>query len=196
LLLNYSLPLFLPLVERFWLRTPVSPKTWKPLLIGLLGLVCILKPGTGIFQPVALVGVLSAVLAAIAQVGVRELTRTDRVASIVFYFGVVSTLVSLGPALAGWQTPQPSLWLVLLGLAVSGTIAQLLLTRAYSHAPAAEVGPFIYTSVVFAAMFDWLAFSRLPDALAGIGALLVIAAGVAALRASAPLESAKGTVAP
>ena len=182
LLLNYSLPLFIPLVERAWLGQAVARGIWKAIGIGLVGLVLILKPGTEIFQPAAMVGVLAAIFAATAQVGVRGLTRTEPVISIVFYFGVVSTLVSVGPALANWTTPGPELWPTLLALGACASVAQVLMTRAYHHAPAAQVGPFIYTSIVFAGLFDVWLFGRVPDAYAAAGALLVVVAGIAALR--------------
>jgi drug/metabolite transporter (DMT)-like permease len=182
LLLNYSLPLFIPFVERVWLGEPIPKGIWKPLSIGLLGLVLILKPGLGLFQPAALIGVLGAVLAATAQVGIRSLTRTESVTKIVFYFSIVSTLVGLGPALLAWQTPSVSSIPALVGLVASGTVAQLMMTRAYQLAPAAQVGPFIYGSVAFAALFDWLVFSQHPDGLSTLGAGLVVAAGVFSLR--------------
>ena len=187
LLLNYSLPLFLPLVERVWLGLRLRRALLWPILLGFAGLLLILKPGTGVFQPAALVGVLAALFAATAQVGIRELTRTESVTSIVFYFAVISSLLSLGPALWAWQTPAPELWPVLVGVGVCATLGQLLMTNAYHHAPAAEVGPFIYMSVVFAGCLDWSVFGHLPDPLASAGGLLVIVAGVVALRrASSP----------
>jgi drug/metabolite transporter (DMT)-like permease len=182
LLLNYSLPLFIPLAERAWLGEPTPKGIWKPLGLGLLGLVCILKPGMSLFQPAAMVGVLGAMLAATAQVGVRRLTLTESVTKIVFYFAICSTFIALGPALLVWTTPGVSSLPVVVGLVASGTVAQFFMTRAYQLAPAAQVGPFIYGSVVFAALFDWLIFSRHPDALSSLGTLLVVIAGVIALR--------------
>jgi drug/metabolite transporter (DMT)-like permease len=184
LLLNYSLPLFIPFVERAWLGEPVPRGIWKPLSIGLLGLILILKPGLGLFQPAALIGVMGAIFAATAQVGVRSLTRTESVTKIVFYFSIVSTLVGLGPALWAWETPAVSSIPVLVALVTAGTLAQLLMTRAYQQAPAAQVGPFIYGSVAFAALFDWLIFARHPDGLTAWGASLIVVAGILALRSS------------
>jgi drug/metabolite transporter (DMT)-like permease len=182
LLLNYSLALFIPLVERAWLGEPVPRGIWKPIGIGMLGLILILKPGLGLFQPAAIVGVMGAVCAATAQVGVRRLTLTDSVTSIVFYFSVSSTVIGLGPALFTWQSPGSSSIPVIAAMVASGTLAQLLMTRAYQLAPAAQVGPFIYGSVAFAALFDWFLFSRHPDALSSVGTALVVAAGVLTLR--------------
>ena len=76
-LLNYSLPLFMPFVEALWLGEPIPRRLWWPVTVGFAGIVLILKPGIGVFQPVALVGVLAALFASVAQVGVRQLTRTE-----------------------------------------------------------------------------------------------------------------------
>jgi drug/metabolite transporter (DMT)-like permease len=182
LLLNYSLPLFIPLVERVWLGEPTPAGIWRPLAIGMLGLLFILKPGLGLFQPAALVGVLGALFAATAQVGVRRLTLTESVTNIVFYFSICSTVIAFVPALFAWVTPAVSSIAVILAMVAAGTLAQLLMTRAYQLAPAARVGPFIYGSVAFAALFDWLLFARRPDGLSSLGTALVVAAGILALR--------------
>jgi drug/metabolite transporter (DMT)-like permease len=68
----------------------------------------------------------------------------------------------------------------------AGTIAQLMMTRAYQLAPAAQVGPFIYASVAFAAIFDWLLFARHPDNASALGTALVVIAGILALRGRRP----------
>jgi drug/metabolite transporter (DMT)-like permease len=182
LLLNYSLPLFLPFVERAWLGAPVPRGIWRPLTIGLLGLLLILKPGLGLFQPAALVGLLGALFAAGAQVGVRRLTLNESVTKIVFYFSASSTLIALGPALFSWVTPRLDTLPLALAMMACGTLAQLAMTRAYQLAPAARVGPFIYGSVAFAAVFDWVLFARHPDLGTSLGTALVVAAGVSALR--------------
>lgn len=182
-LLNYCLPLFLPMVEKAWLGEPVPRGLWRALGLGFAGLLLVLRPGFGLFQPAAVVGLLAAVFAAVAQVGVRRLTQTEPVTRIVFYFGAIATAGSALPLATGsWATPPPPLWGVLLAAGVLATAGQLLLTRAYAQAPAAQVGPFIYTSVVFAGLLDWLLGGRLPDRLFFAGATLVCLAAILALR--------------
>ena len=181
-LLNQSMPLFIPLVERGWLGERIPPRLWGVLGLGFAGLLLILRPGSGVFQPAALVGVASAGFASVAQVGIRRLTRTEPVTRIDFYFGLVASVVALPPAALWWRTPSPLTWAVLLLMGVFATAGQLTLTRAYLHAPAAEVGPFLYAGPVFAGLLDWLLWGRLPDALFVLGALVVIAAATLALR--------------
>ena len=182
MLLNQSVPLFLPFVEGLWLKEAVPSRVWWPIGVGFLGLLFILKPGTGLFEPAALVGAASALFAAVAQVGIRRLTRTEPATRIVFYFAVIATAVSSLPLLVSWVTPSPKLWAVLLVMGTLATFGQLCLTQAYAFAPAASVGPFIYTGVVFASLIDWLLWGTLPDRYSVIGAFVVVGAAVLALR--------------
>jgi len=188
-LLNQSVPLFIPVVGTLWLGERFPVRLWGVLALGLLGILLILKPGTGLFTPVALIGLLSALLAAVAQVGIRRLTRTEPITRIVFYFGLIATLGSAIPAAIAWRPPSAALWAVLLAVGSLATLGQLTLTRAYAHAPAAQVGPFIYAGPVFAGLLDWWIWRTLPDALFVAGAVLVVAAAVLMLRQGKPPEA-------
>ena len=182
MLLYQSVPLFLPFVEALWLGETVPAREWWPIGTGFVGLLLILKPGTGLFEPAAIVGVASALFAAVAQVGIRRLTRTEPSTRIVFYFAVIATAVSAVPLLVAWVTPSPRLWGVLVVMGTLATFGQLCLTQAYAFAPAARVGPFIYTGVVFASLIDWLLWGTLPDRYSVVGAFVVVGAAVLALR--------------
>ncbi|HRC84838.1 MAG TPA: DMT family transporter [Thermoanaerobaculia bacterium] len=181
-LLTYTLPLFVPLVEWLWLGERLSPRLAGPLAVGFVGIVVILRPTPGLFRPVALLAVLSAVLAAIGQVGIRRLTATEPAPRIVFYFAAIATAISAVPAALAWVTPPAQLWPVVAAMGLLATGGQLLLTRAYSSAPAAWVGPFLYTSVVFSGAFDWLFWRVLPDGLFLTGSVLVVVAAVLTLK--------------
>lgn len=181
-LLNYSLPLLLPLLERAWLKEPIPLRLWPPLGVGFAGIVIILRPGSAVFEPAALLALASAGFAALAQVGIRRLTATEPVTRIVLYFSLIATLVSALPLAWAWTTPSPAAWAALGAAGVFAVLGQFLLTRAYAFAPAGRVGPFLYTGVVFAGLIDWLVWGRLPDSLFVLGAMAVSAAAILALR--------------
>jgi drug/metabolite transporter (DMT)-like permease len=182
ILVYQSVPLVLPLIERVWLGEKVAPRLWWPISLGFLGLLFILRPGREIFEPVALVAMASTLFAAVAQVGVRRLTRTEPVTRIVFYFGLISSCLSALPLAAVWRTPSAPLLAVLLAMGTLATAGQLCLTRAYACAAAARVGPFLYSGVVFAGVLDFLFWRILPDRMFVAGALLVTAAAIVALQ--------------
>ncbi len=181
-LLNYSTPLFVPFIAALWVGEGVPRKLWIAILAGFAGVVLILKPGHELFTPAALIGLASGVLAAFAMVGVRKLSRTESTFRIVFYFSLVCTVVSAVPLAWRWQTPAPELWALLITMGVIASVGQLLLTRAYAHAPAAQVGPFSYSTIVYAAVAGWLLWGEVLDAFTLTGAVLVCVGGVLTIR--------------
>jgi drug/metabolite transporter (DMT)-like permease len=181
-LLNYSTPLFVPFIAAAWLGEKISRKLWGAIITGFTGIVLILKPGLDLFTPVSLIGVASGLFAALAMVSIRRLTHTEPTLRIVFYFSAVCTAVSAVPLAWRWQTPDPGLWALLIGMGALASLAQLLLTRAYSHAPAAQVGPFTYSTVVFAAAIGWMFWGEIPDLLSFGGTALVCLAGIMTIR--------------
>jgi drug/metabolite transporter (DMT)-like permease len=190
-LLNYTLPLFIPVVERVWLAEPMPVRLWGPLGLGFVGVLLVLKPGLGLYQRVSLIGLSAGLMSAVAQTGIRRMTATEPTVRIVFYFAFLGTLVSAVPLARSWVTPDAPLAMVVLGIGATAALAQALMTRAYAYAPAAQVGAFIYTGVPFAIALDWLRHGRLPDAAALVGATCICAAGVAMLRlARRPIPAA------
>jgi drug/metabolite transporter (DMT)-like permease len=181
-LLNYSAPLFIPLIAWAWLREPVSARLFAVIGLGFIGIALILKPGLGLFTPAAIIGLISGVLAAIAMTGARELTRTEPSTRIVFYFTLTCTLASSVPLLWAWNTPPAHLWMPLLGAGVCASAAQLFMVRAYALAPASQSGPFMYATIVFAALLGWMVWGEVPDLLSLVGAVVVCAAGVLMIR--------------
>jgi drug/metabolite transporter (DMT)-like permease len=181
-LLNQSMPLFIPLVERAWLGEPIPRRLSRVLLMGFAGLVLILRPGSGLFDPAALVGLASAALASVAQVSIRRLTRSEPVMRIVVYFGLIASVAAAPPAVLTWREPSAETWALLLLMGVFATVGQLALTRSYFYAPASQVGPFLYVGPVFAGLLDWVIWDRLPDLFSVTGAVLVVVAATLALR--------------
>jgi drug/metabolite transporter (DMT)-like permease len=180
-LLNYTLPLFMPVIAWLWLNEQMTRGVWVAVGLGFAGVALIVKPSEGLVDPVALVGLCAGVLGALAQVTVRRLTRSEPATRIVVYFSLVSTAVSSVPAaLVGFSLSGYEVGLLLV-VGTLAALAQILLTRGYASAPAARVGPFVYSSVLFAGLLDWLLWLHLPDLLSVAGACLVCLGGAAAM---------------
>ncbi|GMR08907.1 MAG: DMT family transporter [Gammaproteobacteria bacterium] len=188
-LLNFSAPLFVPVIALLWLGESVpTPVRWA-LLIGYIGIIMILKPDASMFDSVAGIGVASGIFAALAMTSIRRMSDTEPTTRIVFYYSVISTLVSAIPLSWAWQSTSADNLLYMLIAGIAATSGQLLMTRAYAHAPAARVGPFMYLTVVFAAIFGWLIWTEVPDLLSFIGAALVVIAGVLSVRLVRPARN-------
>lgn len=181
MLLNHTAALFVPFIAWLWLGETFGPRIFLALLIGFAGIGFILKPGPGLVSPAALAGLASGLLAAVSMVTIRRNARTEPPARIVFYFCVFGTLGAAIPLLWAWRTPTLTEWLVMLAAGGLATAGQLLVTRGYAAARAAQVGPFTYGSVLFGALYGWLFWGEMPDAWSAVGALLVIAGGAVAM---------------
>lgn len=175
MLLNYSSPLYLPLIAWLWIREKPPSSALLAALIGLAGIAMIVKPGVqGLATGAALIGWLSGLLAASAMVSIRRIADTEPTVRIVFYFAACSSALSLLPMLYSWRPLPAAAWWPLLGAGLAATLGQLALTRAYSLAPAALVGPFTYTCVLFSALIAWRVWGEALDALSIAGGLVVI----------------------
>lgn len=181
-LLIATAPLFIPIIAFVWMREPVAGHVRGAVIIGFIGIVLILKPGFGIFQPIALVGLGAGILAALAMVCIRRMSALEPAIRIVFYFTVISTVISSGPLLWSWQSPPPELWWLLILIGLLAVVGQFLLTKGYSYAPAAQIGPFTYANIVFATFIGWTFWGETLDLLTGAGALLICLAGIIATR--------------
>jgi drug/metabolite transporter (DMT)-like permease len=182
MLLNYSTPLFIPLIAWAWLGERPSPSVWLAVALGFAGVTLILKPGLGLLSWAGLIGVLAGLFAALAMTNIRRMSDTEPVTRIVLYFAVFATLISALPMAWAWHMPSWRDAALMLCAGLFATLGQLWLTRAYSLAPAARVGALVYSAVVYAALLGWLLWDERPDALSALGMLLVAAAGMLATR--------------
>ncbi len=180
-LLNFSSPLFIAIIALIWLGEEASVKLVFAIMIGFIGVCLILKPGADILKGAAWVGLVSAVFAALAMVTIRDLSSTEPTLRIVFYFSITATLVSAIPLFWTWHSPPWQTVLAMSFAGLSATIGQLLLTYSYSLAPAAHIGPYSYSSVIFAAIYGWIFWAEMPDSYTLTGAILIIAAGIITL---------------
>lgn len=174
-LLTYSAPLYIPLLAWWWLREPPPSVMLPALALGVGGIVLIAKPSPGeLLSPAAGIGVLSGAFAAAAMVTIRKISDTEPAVRIVSYFALLSTVLTAVPLAWTWRTPDAEAMAWLFATGVLATAGQLFLTRAYSLAPAARIGAYTYSSVIFAGAVAWLAWNEVPDLASLAGMALVV----------------------
>jgi drug/metabolite transporter (DMT)-like permease len=193
-LLTFTSPLLIPIIARIWLKEPVETRTRFAIAIGFFGIALILKPGLEVFQPAALVGLVSALFVALAMVSIRRMSASEPTVRIVFYFTLLACVMSSFPLTWAWQQPSASTLLMLGLIGVIAVFAQLLLTKGYSLAPAGQVGVFGYANVVFAAFIGWFFWNETLDWLSIVGAVFICLAGIMASYRSGPGPVAPGTL--
>jgi drug/metabolite transporter (DMT)-like permease len=178
-LLSNAAPLFIPLVVYVWFGKTVRPLVWLSLLIGLVGIVLIIKPGPQMFQnPASLLALAAGIFSALALVATNKLTETEPPTRILVYNFGLSTLLLIPFFIWAWKPLTAKQWLLLLGVGVSYALTQYLIILAYRFASAAELSPFNYSVVIFSGLLGWYFFGNVPDTVAILGTLLICAGGI------------------
>ncbi len=185
--LGYAAPLLTVVFAAMFLNEKVGIFRISAVGLGFSGVLIVLSPrltalGDEALQAAQALGavlvLMSAVCAALAQIYIRKMVATEQTSAIVFYFSLTSTLLSLLTIPFGWVWPAP--WalacLVLAGL-IGGT-AQIFLTSAYRFADASVVAPFDYASMIFALIIGYMVFNEVPTLSMLGGAALIILAGL------------------
>lgn len=182
-LLKQTSPMFIPIFAFFWINESIGLKTIVAIVVGFLGVVLIINPSgnSTSLSAVVLIALAGAMLAGMAKVIIRKMSATETPGRIVFYFALVGTLVSAVPAIISWVSLTWIQFASLAAIALFSTIAQLSISKAYSHAAAGQLGPYTYTSVVFAAFFGWLIWGELLNLTTIIGILIIVLAGILAM---------------
>ncbi len=189
MLLKLTGPIFIPIIAIIWIKEKISLKTYLGIAIGFLGVAVFLNP-TAEIQFAAVIGLIGGALAAVAKVSIRRMSDTEPTARIVFYFALLGALFSSIPLMFGDSyLPTPEQWAMLLLLGVVGTCGQFCLTQAYRIAPASQVGPFTYFSLLWASTAGWLFWNELPTLNTLLGAALIIIAGIVLIYRKTELSS-------
>ena len=166
-------PFIVPVIARFWLKERPSRLTLFSIVLGFVGVLLALPSNYGSAEAVLLVGLLSAVLVAVTKTTIRYMSDTEPAVRIVFYFSLLTAVLSAIPLPFYWQPLNNEIWLAFTGMGVLAAIGQLAMTRAYAVAPASDIGMWTYSSIIFAGLFGYL-FWQEPVSAAWFGGVLVI----------------------
>lgn len=185
--ISYAAPILTVIFAALFLGERVHIFRIAAVTLGMIGVAIVLAPqlttlthGTG--EATAALGALlvfaAATLAAFAQIVLRRMAAVERSATIVFYFTLASTLMSLFTIPFGWVLPSAKDAALLIFAGLFGGIGQGLLTSSYRFAPASVVAPFDYASMLFAIVLGYFLFAEVPTAWTLSGAALIVTGGI------------------
>ena len=174
----FSAPLFVTAMSVPVLGEKVGPQRWAAVLIGFVGMLVMLRPGSAAFRFDALYILASAFCFASVMLYTRRLARTETNASMYTYSTIVAGLCTVPFLTFTWITPQGGHWWLFMLLGLIGGVASFLMIIAYRNAPAAVNAPFDYTALIWSTIVGWLVWQEKPDGMVILGALIVVAAGV------------------
>jgi drug/metabolite transporter (DMT)-like permease len=183
--IGFTTPLVLVLLAALFLGEHVRLVRASLVAVGFVGVLIILWPrlqfdqGGQLQTWGAIAALVSAVSAAFAQASVRKLTATENTATIVFYFCMTTTFLSLLTIPFGWVVPDHITTALLICAGLLGGVGQICLTSCYRHAQASLVAPFDYSAMLLALAIGYFAFGEHPTGQMLIGAGIIIASGIA-----------------
>jgi drug/metabolite transporter (DMT)-like permease len=152
---------------------------WIAIVVGFLGVLVILQPGSRGFHPAMLVSLLQTMLYACFILLTRHLAAIDRPESTNFLSALGSTVVIAPFGLAVWQMPTTGPeWFVVALTGVAGGLGHYLLALAHRFAPASTLSPFIYQQILYMSLLGFLVFGDVPRSAVVVGAAIVVVSGL------------------
>lgn len=176
--LFFVAPLLVTALSAAWLKEQVGARRWIAVSVGFGGVLIVLRPGLVAFNWGAVAVLVAAACYALNAITVRILGRTDSTAGMTFWF---TSLLGVGAGLLafpGWTPIQLGDTGWLLGLGITGSVGQYLLTESFRRVPVSVVAPFEYSALFWALVLDLAMFKVLPDHIVFVGAAVIIASGL------------------
>lgn len=191
--LLFSTPLFITVLSIPLLGERVGWHRWAAVVVGLIGVLIVVRPGQAELTLGHVAALVSAVLGAFASVAVRKIGNDER--SVVLLLSpLLGNVIAMGLALPLVWVPLQLADLGFMAIVASfGLTAAFLSILAYRAGEAAIVAPMQYSQILWAVFFGWALFDEMPDAMTLVGASVVIASGIYILWREATANASQNT---
>jgi drug/metabolite transporter (DMT)-like permease len=181
--ITFVAPLLVTAMAGPILKEKIGAGRWLAIIVGLIGVLVVVRPtGAGMLTAGGLAILGAAVCYAAGAITVRVLAQRDSTQAMVFWFMV---LLSLGAWLLALPTWKPLLagdvWIII-GVGVTGSLAQVALTEAFRRGEASLIAPLEYSALLWGVMLDVVLWGVLPDSITWIGAAIIVVSGLYLLR--------------
>ena len=175
--IGFVAPLFITALSVPILREKVGIHRWSAVIIGFLGVIIIVRPGTEFWHIASIMPLLGAFFFALFQIMTRLLSATENTYSTLFYTGLAGL---------GWSSLMvPFVWSPLLrihffvffSIGIMGAIAHLCMISAFDRAEASFLAPYNYTKLLWVAVLGYIIFGDIPGLEMWLGAFIIVSAG-------------------
>jgi drug/metabolite transporter (DMT)-like permease len=173
--IEFTTPIWGALLAVLFLGERMSVRKVMAIMLGLIGVLVIVRPGATAIDPGHLIMLAGAVGFGISVVMVKSLTRTDSVVAIIFWMLIIQSVIGLVPAIAVWRTPTAEMWPWILLVSFTGMSSHFCMARALTYAEATVVMPMDFLRLPLSALIGFLLYSERIDAFTAIGAALILA---------------------
>ncbi|MBE0579662.1 DMT family transporter [Devosia sp.] len=174
-----ALPLALTLAAALWLKEPIGWRRLTAILIGFLGVMLIVKPGTGGFTVWSVLGLIAVGCVVVRDLSTRTLSRQVPSAAVAVWASVaVMVMGAIVTAIEGWRPVSGPEAGHLAAASLALVVGYMLSVMVMRVGDIGLIAPFRYTALLWAILFGWLLFGTLPDGWTVVGAAIVVATGI------------------
>jgi drug/metabolite transporter (DMT)-like permease len=190
--IEFTMPVWTAILASSFLGERLT--RWKILAIvlGLVGVAVIVRPGTSEINPGQLIALAAAVGFGISIAMMKSLTRTERTVAIIFWMLVVQSAAGFFPAIYLWQWPSAYAWCWIVVIAFCGTFSHFCMARAMLYADATIVVPMDFLRVPLSATAGWLLYAEQLDLYTVLGAVLILTGNLLNLKSADPAPAGAG----
>ena len=175
--LGFSAPIFAAVLSVVFLGERFRARRWLAIGFGVLGMLVIVRPGYIPIELGTILVIASALCWAIVLTIIKVMSRTETSLTIVAYMNIFLALYALGPALYVWVWPGLDGWLLMIAIAIFGTVAQLCVSQSLKETEQTLVMPFDFLRLIWVAIIGFWVFGEIPDRFIWLGGAIIFASG-------------------
>jgi drug/metabolite transporter (DMT)-like permease len=175
---GFVAPLLVTALSIVFLNEKVGMRRWIATGVGLIGVIIILRPGTGAFHPAAFFPLISALAWACTLIMTRMMSGTERAITVMTYSSIVGVCILSALVPFVWVTPTWHDIAFGVFIGVASTTGQWIVVLAFRYADASVLAPFSYTQLLWVSVLGFLIFGEVPDVYTVTGAAFIVASGL------------------
>jgi len=172
--ISFAAPIFTTIFSIFLLSEKVGIFRWMAVIIGFLGIIIITEPGIAELNIFYIFPIIFCLGLSYVAITIRQLSTTEPVWLISFYFSLSITFLSFFTIPQGWVVPSANDFIFLSFVGIFGGVANLWLSQSYKYSEVSLVTPLKYLALVFAIFFGYFIWNEIPTVKTLLGAFLVI----------------------
>lgn len=176
--IGFAKSFFVTICAIFILNEVIGIRRWIAVIVGFLGVLIVLRPGTDAFTIYGVYALIGAAGAGTVMVVIRILTRSESTTTILTYQALGVGLAVAIPGIYFWQAPSLFEWGLLLAMGVISYIAQMFNIMAYRHGEASVMASLDYVRLIYSIIFGYFLFMHMPDFWTLFGAAIIIGASI------------------
>jgi len=148
------------------------------IIVGFIGVIIIVKPGSEVFQLVSILPLISALFMASVYLSTRSIMNTDSSIAIIFYYSLALLITSLVFFPKDFVKPDLFQLIQLMSLGIMGSLGHYFMSQAAKNAEVVVISPFEYTSFIFVGFMGYFFYNEIPNSSIVIGGILIILGGL------------------